>query len=251
MARPRTAPSASTMRTAIFVPPMSMPTQDRAARRRRCRRRRRSSMHRQAELAGQQQRAGAEERQRPRRCRRRRSGSRGRAGRGCVGGPRRGSPRTTARRGAVDGAEDDDRGGRRGRRSGWRWRRPSGAAGGARRRRARVRRRRRRGGESATCLGEGDRPPRRREDRRDAGDGLEAAEPAAVAGRAVGLDHDVADLAGPIAVAAEQLVARTRPAPMPRPTLIATRLSGRSSPPNRYVAKAAARLSLATTVGRP
>ena len=44
---------------------------------------------------------------------------------------------------------------------------------------------------------------------------------------------------------------RTRPAPMPRPTLIATRLSGRSSPPNRKVARAAARLSLATIVGKP
>ena len=45
------------------------------------------------------------------------------------------------------------------------------------------------------------------DDGRDAGDGLEAAEAAAVAFDAVGVDDDVADLAGAVAVAAEQLVA--------------------------------------------
>ena len=43
------------------------------------------------------------------------------------------------------------------------------------------------------------------QDRRRAGDRLEAAEPAAVALGAIGLDDDVADLAGTVAVAAEQL----------------------------------------------
>ena len=43
------------------------------------------------------------------------------------------------------------------------------------------------------------------QDRRGAGDGLEAAEPSAVALRPVGLDDDVADLAGAVAVAPEQL----------------------------------------------
>ena len=52
---------ASTTRTAILVPPMSTPT--RSGRSRPSTARGRSSMHRQAELAGQQQRARAEERQ--------------------------------------------------------------------------------------------------------------------------------------------------------------------------------------------
>ncbi len=43
---------------------------------------------------------------------------------------------------------------------------------------------------------------------------------------------------------------RISPAPMPRPTFMTAKFAGRASPLNRYVAKAAARLSLATTVGR-
>ena len=57
------------------------------------------------------------------------------------------------------------------------------------------------------------------QDRRHAGHGLEAAELAAVAGRAVGLDDDVADLAGPEAVATEQLAVEHQPGADPVPDL--------------------------------
>ena len=56
-----------------------------------------------------------------------------------------------------------------------------------------------------------DRRPGGAQDGRDAGDGLEAAEAAAVAFDAVGVDDDVADLAGAVAVATEQLVAQDEP----------------------------------------
>ena len=62
-----------------------------------------------------------------------------------------------------------------------------------------------RGGQLGECLGLEARGGGVAQDRRGAGDGLEATEAAAVALGAVGFDDDMADLAGTVAVAAEQL----------------------------------------------
>ena len=108
VARPGRA-VASTTRTAILLPPMSTPTRSgRLGGRRAGRRRRRSSMHRQAELAGEQQRARAEERQVLADPAVDDLGSRARAVRGCGGGPRRGSPSSHGSPRRGDRAVEDD-----------------------------------------------------------------------------------------------------------------------------------------------
>ena len=246
--RARTCSSRSTTRTAILLPPTSTPTRSGRSRPSGVGR---SSMHRQAELAGEEQRAGAEEREVLADPAVDRSGSRARAGRGCGGWPRRGWPPATARRG----------------RSTVPWttisrtsRMPMRLATAAPRARpaARVDGQRGlvagcgRGGEFGECLVRAGRRPRAA--RRMAGAlATVSRQPkrpqwhSAPSGSTTTWPISPAPSPSP----PNSSPSRTRPAPMPRPTLIATRLSGRSSPPNRKVARAAARLSLATIVGRP
>ena len=208
MARPRTAPSASTMSVATWC--------------RRCRSRRRvrgaghrgvrcgraacgrparaSSMHRQAELAGQQQRAGAEERDVL-------------AGPAIVAfvslpvaasGPVA-SCRMASSHGSPRAVTVPTSATRRTSSALTRWAMAPPSARPAVRTTPRAR-----SSPSAARAARASRlnSPGRLEDSRGTRDGLEAAIATAVAGIAIGVDDDVADLAGRLTVAAEELVAQ-------------------------------------------